>query len=672
MAFINPLFLLGALALAGPILLHWLLRDRARRQVLPTLRLLPEAAPQSMSRRKLKDLLLLLARLLILALIVLAFARPHWGQVEKPQADTSPDEAAVFAVDCSLSMREGDRWAVAANRIGAMVRTLPERSRQALIVFDRSPRVVVPEGDDRMRIVQEMKNLNPGWGSTDLNSAMRASAELASQIKAKRQRVYFISDFQASGTGSQETAGLLPPGVEVIPFRVTDKPTANTALTGASEVESDQAGSRRIVLQAEAFGPAAEGEAVVKSDDKVLERKQVKLEAGQRQAIEFDLPLNRAKEAILTAEWSAPDSLDADNRITLLLEAQQPLPVTVLCQGPPEAANPYLRAALLACEGKVTPRWVGWDGLAMLSPVDCPVVIACPGGTLEGEAAQQLERYVRAGGSLILFSPTDGQGASALAGALSLQGWQHLDKASGACRLVTSGAQELLKTDSSGAPFDILGHPRVFAYLKAAAATAESARVLASLDNGDPFLLEAPLGQGRVYLFTVEPAPACSDFVLRPSFAPFLHHLMELAGSQSRPKRLFAVGDPLPQTLREQTADLRLKNPSGKLVDPRAGGTALDEPGAWRVERVGREDWAIVARLEPRESDLRPMDEAQLTALTRPASGKIDAPAAQGLLAGDLATAPEPDSRWRPWWYLLAAALGLMALETLLASRTWR
>src|SRR5690242_19360554 len=114
MSFLNPLFLLGALALAGPLILHLLLRDQARRCQLPTLRFLPSSSPQSMARQRIKNILLLLARLAILLLAVFAFARPY---LKRPASTNQPqltDEGAVFALDRSLSMRAGGRWDEAA------------------------------------------------------------------------------------------------------------------------------------------------------------------------------------------------------------------------------------------------------------------------------------------------------------------------------------------------------------------------------------------------------------------------------------------------------------------------------------------------------------------------------------------------------------------------------
>jgi hypothetical protein len=83
-------FLLSALAGLGiPVLLHLLLKQRNPRMKVSTLRFFEVVHTRSSSRRKLKNLLLLLLRLLVFALIVLAFARPYlpegWSGQPRPK-----------------------------------------------------------------------------------------------------------------------------------------------------------------------------------------------------------------------------------------------------------------------------------------------------------------------------------------------------------------------------------------------------------------------------------------------------------------------------------------------------------------------------------------------------------------------------------------------------------
>lgn len=75
-AWLNPLALGTLAAVAAPILLHLLLRHRANRVLLPTLRFVPRLSPQSVRLRRLSDTWLLLLRVGIVACAALALAAP--------------------------------------------------------------------------------------------------------------------------------------------------------------------------------------------------------------------------------------------------------------------------------------------------------------------------------------------------------------------------------------------------------------------------------------------------------------------------------------------------------------------------------------------------------------------------------------------------------------------
>ena len=83
-SFLYPLFLVGAAAVAIPIVLH-LFRRRTEMVVdFPAVRLLHKAPVEQQRRRKLRELILLALRVAALALLALAFARPYFQDRTSP------------------------------------------------------------------------------------------------------------------------------------------------------------------------------------------------------------------------------------------------------------------------------------------------------------------------------------------------------------------------------------------------------------------------------------------------------------------------------------------------------------------------------------------------------------------------------------------------------------
>ena len=78
LSFLYPLFLAAAAAAAIPIALH-LFRRRTEAVVdFPAVRLLHKAPVEQQRRRKLRELILLALRVVALALLAFAFARPYF------------------------------------------------------------------------------------------------------------------------------------------------------------------------------------------------------------------------------------------------------------------------------------------------------------------------------------------------------------------------------------------------------------------------------------------------------------------------------------------------------------------------------------------------------------------------------------------------------------------
>jgi len=99
-SFVNWIFLFGALAVAGPVIAHLLAKPRFRRLPFTMLRFLRTGQVESQSRRKLRDLLILLLRCAIIVLLAMLFARPL--------LHVSAGSVFFLGLDNSMSMAYSD------------------------------------------------------------------------------------------------------------------------------------------------------------------------------------------------------------------------------------------------------------------------------------------------------------------------------------------------------------------------------------------------------------------------------------------------------------------------------------------------------------------------------------------------------------------------------------
>src|SRR5437899_10705504 len=80
MSFLNPFLLFGSLALAIPVLIHLVRREKTEIVPFSSLMFLLRVPKRAIRQQKIKNLLLMALRLLLLALLVGSFARPFVNQ----------------------------------------------------------------------------------------------------------------------------------------------------------------------------------------------------------------------------------------------------------------------------------------------------------------------------------------------------------------------------------------------------------------------------------------------------------------------------------------------------------------------------------------------------------------------------------------------------------------
>jgi hypothetical protein len=239
LSFLSPLFLVGAIAAAVPILLHLFHRKTEVVIDFPAVSLLKRAPVQQHRRRRLRELVLLALRVVALLLLALSFARPYFAGAAAP--DTVP--LTVIAVDTSMSMSapgQMDRARAAATKAVAAV---PASHALALLGFGDSAIVVVEPTTDRSAITSAIARLEASATGTRFRTALARSSEI---IGTREGHVVIVSDLQQSGWESNDDGGL-PDGVSVDVISVPP-PEGNLAVTSAERRD------RRIVASIQNFG----------------------------------------------------------------------------------------------------------------------------------------------------------------------------------------------------------------------------------------------------------------------------------------------------------------------------------------------------------------------------------------------------------------------------------
>src|SRR5262252_2021568 len=161
MSFLNPYLLFGSLTLAVPVLIHLVRREKSEIIPFSSLMFLLKVPKRSIRQQKIKNLLLMALRLLILALLVGAFARPYMTQPAKPPANADSNRGTVLMLDTSYSMRYGNNFdklkAEAKKRIGS----LRSNDRMAIVAFNDTASLLSRPTSDKNALNAVVDTLEP-------------------------------------------------------------------------------------------------------------------------------------------------------------------------------------------------------------------------------------------------------------------------------------------------------------------------------------------------------------------------------------------------------------------------------------------------------------------------------------------------------------------------------
>ena len=210
----GSMFIHGALAAgvalaAIPVILHLFMKQTPKHVIFPALRLIKKRQERSKKRLRIKNWLLLLARMALIALMALALARPRYDA--KTQAgDTQVESAIALVFDTSLSMSYTDPETSLLQKAKTMAGELLERSHGSSEVFViDSARVAQPVALTPASARKAIDALDFEPANQALNQALGVAYGAVVGSDKPRRQVYVFTDLAQSSWGlNQHVANL--------------------------------------------------------------------------------------------------------------------------------------------------------------------------------------------------------------------------------------------------------------------------------------------------------------------------------------------------------------------------------------------------------------------------------------------------------------------------------
>ncbi|MCX7806033.1 MAG: BatA domain-containing protein [Planctomycetota bacterium] len=654
--FANPAFLFGLAASAIPVIIHLTWRKRSREVLFPSLKFLTVSARRTARRKRVTELLLLLLRCAMLALLAVALAGPFLRAAAIP--GTGAPSAVAIILDNSLSMNA---------RAGAMTRLdLAKRAAERILSGlpdGRARAGIFPAGgatdgpglgalgrpsDARAALA----SISVWRGRADLSAAARLAVSALDGSGDAVRELYVLTDMQRA------TLKDLPAVLEgvkrenvaacVVPI---EPGIARNAAIVALDIRS------RGNLVGAPFGfeasvrnfdtdPADIAVELTVDGERVASRT-VKVAGGGTASVSFG-------HVFRDTGWhegfaSLPsDCLPDDDRRFFAVEARSTLPV-LLVEAPASSiefrnASYYLARALdpagaaVAGSAKdafagsgIRPSLIAPDSLAAEDLSKYRAIFWINPSTPSANVAARVRDFVTAGGCLVVFpgEATRGPEFTAMLGASDRGG--PLPASIGDRFGDPSDREKFLNIrdvafeSAAMAPFrgtdrSAFEGVRVHAGFELSLPRAGTSEPLLTLNDGRPFLCRGPFGSGEVYLFCSTPDGVWTNFPLKQVFLPMMHVIchraageggeaaklstgrvrLRLSDKEDIEGELFRPGEPAP---------VKIATRAGEMLEFEA-----ERPGIyllrWKSPRPGER--RIAVNVEPAESDPAAMGEDEL------------------------------------------------------------
>jgi len=688
MSFLTPAFLAGLGLLAIPIIIHLTQRQRSEVTVFPSLMFLKRIPFKTSNRRRIRHPLLFALRCLAIVLLAAAFARPFVSGSDAAAGERARD--VVVLLDTSASLRFAGRWDRAREEARGVIAGLGEGDRAALVTFNEEAEERVALTGDALALGTAIDRLE----ATDLGTRIEAGLQLAGRILDESERadreIVLISDFQRTGW-EDEGRARLPDGVALRPISLVeadDGEGANLAVADAHFAGGD-GGRFRIVARVANMGdrPVTALPVSLELAGRAVATRPVDLGPRGATTVVFDnvaLPEGRTRGRVSITR----DGLEIDDELRFMATPEPGLEVLIL-EGRRGRADRSLfveRALSIGEEPRVRAvrRPAAQLDAAWLATASA--VILNDANLTDARRATRLREWVEAGGALFVVLGPNADPAQWAGPAASLLGGR-----AGAVEDRTSvGGSRISWLDYDHPIFEIFSTPHSGDFSEArffrfrGFELGEGASVLARFEGGEPALIEHPLGEGRVLVWTSTLDKFWNDLALQPVFLPFLQRSLLHATGYREPQRWVSTGEAVElgslvgggSAAGAQAASLEewvLVDPDGarEPIDVQSGPNWIefDEAGFYQVEALdgGVDPVTIAVNVDLSESDLSTVAPERVVEAVVGASDRGDS--ASGVT---LAADSDEPARRELWWFFLALSAIVLVAESVIANRWTR
>jgi len=549
MSFASPIFLLGLFGVLIPLIIHlWKMR-RAKTVRFAAIRYLLESEQVTRRRRKFWEYLLLLVRMLIIAGLSLALAKPYRMESVPALSLGNEQKSLVIIIDDSLSMQRkaagGSLFEQGKNVAISALNQLTDLDQAALIFPCAGEESEFSK--DRELNKRRVRAAQPSFQRARMLSWLGRAEEMLARSGAKSKKILVITDLQ--NASFSDGLNLSAFDGEIYFYDLGKENGEKNLALGAAELSRESiSGEESVKVLARVYNFSDESAQVrlnLELGDQVLSRGSAELGRFGSAEKTFVINLRENMSAEGKIEIENQDALDLDNQSWFHLRGGGRVRALVVdgdwSTELSSRQSYFLERALnprLYALSRIDPEVVSENGMAQADFNNYQVIVLADCYLSDKAQVERIRSFVNAGGGLLitLGAKVDADRYNKLLADLLPREIREVKVpfagAEGAKEIqpmhIDSGFIGLPERHPILRPFNSAnsGDPAAASFYKYFLLYQElvpKGQAVLKLADGSPILMEKNYGQGDVVLFASSINRDWNDLCIHPAFLPLFH-----------------------------------------------------------------------------------------------------------------------------------------------------
>lgn len=534
MNFLFPTFLIGLAAIAIPVIIHLFNFRRYKKVYFTNVQFLKELKQESDSKSRLKEWLILAMRILAISCLVLAFAQPFIPGKAKVQQG---QKAISVYVDNSFSMES-------TNKQGTLLENAKSAATEIVNSFNAGDKFQLLTNDfegrhqrflSKEEFIEQLDEVKISSATRNINDVLKRQQDFLQNSGSKNKRVFLLGDFQKNSSVLNKSDVDTTVQISLIPILSSE--LSNVYIDSIwFETPVQQFGTQQVIHAH-----------ILNKSDKDIENGSLKLLINGKQvalnsfnigsgdkrdvSISFTVKEKGINKGILKIE---DYPVTYDDEFFFSFNAQTVIHALII-NGKDSRTTGNFRSLMqndsLFVYSENTETAIDYSLFSKLNMIVLNELSAISSGL-----SSELQKYVNAGGSLVIFPARKPDLVSYNEAFQNLQLPKIAATDTSDTRTQAINFEQGLyegvfeKTDQR------MDLPKVYEHYSFVKNNRSNVQNILTLQNGNPFLMQYNNGSGKAYLFSVASDELSSNFMKHALFVPTL---IKIAVLSLRPEPVY-------------------------------------------------------------------------------------------------------------------------------------